>query len=133
MILLPLACRVTPATAALLALGGSAWADAPEGDAIRSVESWGTTTPAFVSLEPAEDHPADLLFVNELTLGNPLQMFFVLSINGLRVDVEVSNGAGDEPDVITVYPPAGFVAVPESIEVDEGSTGQIAIHHALLS
>ncbi len=103
MILLLPACRVTPATAALLALGGSAWADAPEGDAIRSVESWGTTTPAFVSLEPAEDHPADLLFVNELTLGNPLQMFFVLSINGLRVDVEVSNGAGDAPDVITVY------------------------------
>ena len=133
MILHPLACRVTPATAALLALGDPAWADAPEGDAIRSVESWGTTTPAFVSLEPAEDHPADLLFVNELTLGNPLQMFFVLSINGLRVDVEVSNGAGDEPDVITVYPPAGFVAVPESIEVDEGSTGRIAIHHALLS
>ena len=91
MILLLPACRVTPATAALLALGGAAWADAPEGDAIRSVESWGTTTPAFVSLEPAEDHPADLLFVNELTLGNPLQMSFVLSINGLRVDVEVTD------------------------------------------
>ena len=101
----------------------------------RSIQAWAIaigalspklerTTPPSIRFTPA---------TAELTLGNPLQMFFVLSINGLRVDVEVSNGVGDAPDVITVHPPAGFVAVPESIEVDEGSTGRIAIHHALLS
>ncbi|EYD77817.1 hypothetical protein Rumeso_00544 [Rubellimicrobium mesophilum DSM 19309] len=131
MFLPPFARRVTPVASALLALGAPAWAESP--DRAPSVQSWGETTPAFVRLEPAEDHPADLYFVNELTLGNPLQMFFALSVNGLRVDVEVSNGVGDVPDVVTVHPPMGYVAVPESIEVDEGSTGRIAILYALVS
>jgi len=129
MMLSSFAHRVTPA-AALLALGAPAWAESS--DAAPSVQSWGATTPAFVRLDPAEDHPADLVFVNELTMGNPLQMFFVLSVNGLRVAVEVDNGVGDRPDVITVHPPVGFVAVPQSIEVDEGTTGRIEILYALV-
>ena len=120
--------RVTPA-APFLVLGAPAWAESPDP---ASVQSWGATAPAFVRLEAAEDHPADLFFVNELTMGNPLQMFFVLSVNGLRVAVEVDNGVGDRPDVITVHPPVGFVAVPQSIEVDEGTTGRIEILYALV-
>lgn len=100
---------------------------------LQDILSWGTSTTAQVQLVPADTHPADLLFFNELTHGNPLEMIFALEIDGLVVDVEVMNGVGEAPDIITVLPPPGFIAVPESIEVHEGQTGRIEIQYALLS
>lgn len=99
----------------------------------RNILAWGVTTSASVQLIPAEDHPADILFVNRLTHGNALEMVFALEIDGLVVEVEVSNGIGEQPDLLFVTPPMGFVAIPSRIEVHEGETGRIAIMHALLS
>ncbi|TNC73728.1 hypothetical protein [Rubellimicrobium roseum] len=116
-----------------LALATPALAEEEQGASLRDILAWGTTTTAYVQLVPADGHPADLVFLNELTHGNPLEMIFALELDGLVVDVEVINGIGEEPDIVTVLPPPGFVAVPERLEVDEGQTGRIEIQHALLS
>ncbi|MBP1805867.1 hypothetical protein [Rubellimicrobium aerolatum] len=99
----------------------------------RTAWAWGSTSTAFVELSPGEDHPADVVFTNRLTHGNSIQMDFVLEIDGMRVGVAVVNGVGEAPDVVTVRPPAGFVAEPATIEVDEGEVGRIRILPALLS
>jgi hypothetical protein len=127
--------RGLSATAAFLILADSSPASANEGGLStgRDILAWGVTTSASVQLVPAEDHPADILFVNRLTHGNPLEMAFALEIDSMIVEVEVSNGVGEQPDLLFVTPPMGFVAVPSSIEVHEGETGRIAIMHALLS
>jgi hypothetical protein len=123
------------AAAPVIALGAAwpAWANEAESPLGRDMLAWGVTTSASVQLVPAEDHPADILFVNRLTHGNALEMAFVLEIEGLTVDVEVSNGIGEQPDIVVVRPPPGFVAVPSTIKVEEGETGLIQILPALLS
>ncbi len=121
------------ATSLILAASSPALANEGSLSTGRDILAWGITTSASVQLIPAEDHPADILFVNRLTHGNALEMVFALEIDGLVVQVEVSNGIGEQPDLLFVTPPMGFVAVPSSIEVHEGETGRIAIMHALLS
>ncbi|WP_210527831.1 hypothetical protein [Rubellimicrobium arenae] len=133
---LPFPARKAAALAAVaFTLGSATSGRAGEGYALgaRDCWSWGTTTSAFVALRPAQGHPADVVFINRLTHGNSIDMIFVLEIDGLSVDVEVNNGVGEQPDIITVTAPPGFIAVPSTIEVREGETGRIQIHQALLS
>ena len=128
--------NILGAAAPLILALGAAWpalGNEAESSPGRDILAWGVTTSASVQLVPAMDHPADILFVNRLTHGNALEMAFALEIDGLVVDVEVRNGIGEQPDILIVTPPPGFVAVPSSIEVHEGETGRIRILQALLS
>lgn len=91
------------------------------------VRSWGRGTLARVRLLPGDGHPATIVFENRRTAGNPSNMVFTLAIEGLSVVVRMNLGDGEEPDVMTVHPPPGLVAQPESIVVAEGHTGWIEL------
>lgn len=97
------------------------------------VRSWGEGEVASVRIIPGEEHPATVVFENRLTYGNPSEMVFVLSMDGLVVEVLMALGSGSEPDVMTLSLPPGFMAEPQSIEVDEGATGKILVHMAPVS
>jgi hypothetical protein len=83
---------------------------------------------AYVQMMLGEDHPATVVFVNRLTY-HPREATITLSIEGLEVAVEMLMGDGDEPDVIRVLPPAGFVAEPEVLEVAEDETGRVEVRY----
>lgn len=95
--------------------------------------SWGSgVMVAYVQLLPGEDHPATVVFQNRLTY-HPREATITLSIDGLEVEVEMLMGDGEEPDVIRVLPPQGFVAEPEVIEVGEDETGEIQVRFLPMS
>ncbi len=99
----------------------------------RDYRSWGVAEASVVRLVPREAHPAEVVFFNRVTTGNPLALDFRLEIDGLSVDVSVMNGEGDLPDVITVRPPPGFLADPPTLSVHEDQTGRIAILYVPMS
>lgn len=94
--------------------------------------AWGSEIVAYVQMVPAEDHPATVVFVNRLTY-HPREATITLSLDGLVVEVEMLMGDGDEPDLIRVLPPLGFVAEPEAIEVNENETGRIEVRYLPMS
>jgi len=53
---------------------------------------------------------------------------FDLEVDGLRVRVTVNEGRNTLPDIVTVEAPEGFIAVPMSVELDEGQSGEILIY-----
>ena len=121
----------TAALLAVAALPALAEPFSPEGAQMRS---WGDGQMAFVRIVPGEDHPATVVFENQLTYGNPLEMVFMLSMDDLMVEVVMTLGSGDEPDVMTVILPPGFMAEPaQSIEVAEGDTGEILVQFMPMS
>lgn len=54
---------------------------------------------------------------------------FTLSLGGMQVDgVFTWNAEGSRSDRITVTPPAGFIAIPDTLDLAEESTGTILIY-----
>ena len=77
------------------------------------------------------DAGAEVLFHNEMAQSStviPMQ----LESDGLIVDVLIVNGMGEEPDTMVVTPPTGWIAVPPSIEVEEGQTGTVTLLQELM-
>lgn len=82
---------------------------------------------------PREEHYADIEFFNVLTNIN----FVHETVNFIRPDGRVVTVIfqmqdGDAPDLFTVIPPPGYVAIPTEMEVEENSLGVIEIHEATL-
>ena len=115
----------------MLAAGGGAAAD-PVAPAASDLYAWGANSVAYVRIEPADDHPATVVFVNRLTL-DPDSDVIRLSMDRMEVEVLLVMGPGSEPDVIRVLPPPGFAAEPESISVAEGEIGRIRIVYLPMS
>lgn len=88
--------------------------------------------PYFVRIDPGADHFADVTFQNRLTYGPSTVTDVTFIFEGLPVRTVVDAGNGDEPDTLTVYPPAGFYAIPESSTLEEHERGVIEIHEQLL-
>lgn len=120
--------------AALLMLGAAGPIAAQQAvpDAGPDLYAWGARSVAYIRIEPAPDHPATVVFVNRLTF-DPDSSQVRLTMDGMEVDVILLMGPGDEPDVIRVLPPPGFMAEPESISVEEGETGRIQILYLPMS
>jgi hypothetical protein len=76
----------------------------------------------------------DLEAPNRLTITNNLTTGFspnrvVVAIPGMTVGVGIVHGKarmGDEPDLITVDPPEGMVAIPNEFLMEEGET--VVVH-----
>ena len=99
----------------------------------QEVATWGVETgpgtQSSVRIIAVRDgaHVADISAVNRLTGGVPDNLTITLRIAGLPFRVMVQQGPGQAPDVFQVYPPPGFVAVPNHVSVEEGSDATMLI------
>lgn len=89
---------------------------------------------SYVMIVPS-DRPgavAEVLFLND---GVHKYRFNGASIglDGLPVTVMVETNTDGAADTMTVTPPPGFIAVPESITVDEGGAGVVTIYEEGMS
>lgn len=92
----------------------------------QDVYRWNAET--YVTMQPSSRPgvEAEVMFAN--TGIHSLSVYsFTLSIDGLAVDVRVEINASGADDLITVTPPAGFMAVPPSLLVPEDGGGRIDI------
>lgn len=86
-----------------------------------------------VDLVEAEGNSYDVVFFNTIvSRGVAEDITFVDEETGFSVHVKLDHGDGDLPDVMTVTPPPGYVAIPAQISVEEGTTGIIEIHELVL-
>lgn len=92
--------------------------------------TWGQYNLSTITTYPGEGqgHIATLVFTNRVNSGaNGL----VLTVTeGVEITVTVNDAPGDIPDRITVEVPAGYVAIPSSLEVGEEQSGEIEIFDA---
>jgi hypothetical protein len=73
-------------------------------------------------------------FANDLTRRDEApQDFGVTLTNGIAVQVIILQADGHAPDTMHVIPPAGYIAIPESVTVDEYDSGEILVVPAGLS
>lgn len=116
--------RLFAAVLATLALTGNALA--------QTEEFWGDAGDySRVYIVPGEDHFADVCFDN--TIGPSMNFqTFKLTLDGLDVNIFMEHESLEKPDRMTVRPPNGFIAVPESIIVQEYKSGCIRIEEALM-
>jgi hypothetical protein len=91
-------------------------------------------TPMSVTIvERLPDYYADVVFHNELVAAYLThETVNFIRPDGLVITVVLAPGDGDEPDVFTVLPPPGYIAIPAEMSVEEGDTGTIEIHEATL-
>lgn len=74
-------------------------------------------------------------FCNEMTPRDPTDPHgpLPLSSGDLTITISVIQWPGRAPDLLTVIPPLGWLAVPASITVEEGACGTILIEPLALS
>jgi len=86
----------------------------------------------YVEIIDSDEHFADVNFSNIIVPSGAAEDITFENIQGLPVKVLIKYGAGDNPDIMAVIPPAGFVAVPQELSVEEDTIGVIEIHEMLL-
>jgi len=64
---------------------------------------------------------------NELTSGGELDFNIDMTENGVTIKVVIMQGQGDIPDTMYVIPPDGYIAIPETITVEETEKGTIMV------
>ena len=87
---------------------------------------WDATGCVLVPVD-GEAWIAELQCQNFLTNMTPADVSAVLHIDGLAVRLDLAQTFGREPDVFTVTPPEGFVAVPPVLVLDEEARGVVLI------
>ena len=95
----------------------------------QDTHTWGSSFyPSTIQLQPttAPGAVAQVTFDNK-TVHRDEDVSFVLDLGGLAVTVDASVGRGLTPDRMTVTPPDGFYAVPESLDVAEDQVGVILV------
>ena len=91
--------------------------------AAQQAHSWGQS---FAHIK-AVGEGAVLTLHNGDTVSPYSVILFGLEHEGMAVSIEVEQGPGAIPDTVTVHPPAGFVAVPPSVVMEEGTDAVIRI------
>jgi len=64
---------------------------------------------------------------NELTTGGDLDFNVDMTEGDVTIKVVVMQGQGDTPDTMYVIPPEGYIAIPETITVEEAEKGTIMV------
>jgi hypothetical protein len=120
-------------TPARLFLAAFAFGCVLSGVALASdVHRWNAETYVQITASNAPGAVAEVTFHNEIAQTMMLE-FFDLTHDGITVAIRIDARQGDVPDTMTVTPPLGFIAVPESITVDEGGAGVIHIYEEGMS
>lgn len=91
-------------------------------------KNWSST---YVEITESETHAFDVTFHNTMIyLGKPCPAneSVVLSVPEGEFLISISMDCGLSPDVMTVIPPIGYVAIPSQITVEEHDIGVIEIH-----
>jgi hypothetical protein len=71
---------------------------------------------------------AEVIFRNGLTSSMAYPADFHRDLtNGFTVRVVIMQGPGLAPDMMVVIPPAGYIAIPESVTVEEHESGVIIV------
>jgi hypothetical protein len=97
------------------------------------IHSWGASYrpgggPSQVSMSYCElDCFAQVRFENTFLRGDAWTRTFHLDLDGLAVAVTVVDGEGTAPDILTIETPAGYLAQPASLAVEEGLSGTIML------
>lgn len=87
---------------------------------------WDATGCVLVPVE-GEAWIAELQCQNFLTNMTPADVSADLHIDGLAVRLDLAQTFGREPDVFTVTPPDGFVALPPVLVLDEETRGVVRV------
>lgn len=87
---------------------------------------WGATGCVLVPVT-GEAWVAELRCANFLTNMTPADVSADLRIDGLAVRLDLVQTFGRTPDVFTVTPPDGFVAVPPVLVLDEEARGVVRV------
>lgn len=87
---------------------------------------------AWVELHEPRDHPtahAEVTFENRSTHKSNDHLFLTLGATTVEIILDWNFG-GTTAERITVIPPAGYIAIPPEITVNEDQTGVVAIFGA---
>ena len=100
----------------------------------QEVATWGVETgpgtQSSVRIIAVRDgaHVADISAVNRYVGGDiPDNLTITLWLDDVPFRVMVRQGPGYNPDLFQVYPPPGFVAVPNHVSVEEGQDATMLI------
>jgi len=69
----------------------------------------------------------NVILNNELTSGGELDFNIDMTEGGVTIKVVIMQGQGDIPDTVYVIPPEGYIALPETITVEETEKGTIMV------
>lgn len=97
----------------------------------QDTRSWASNI--FVQLQPTKEPGAvaQVVFFNDLI--HTRDETFSLVMDGLKVDVIFEFNVDGEQERITVIPPEGYIALPETIDVPDGQAGILYIFQSGLS
>ena len=79
----------------------------------------------------ADDHFADVCFENRISSGDYIHSK-KLVFKGVEITVNFGHKTSEVPDTVVVNPPIGFIAIPETMIVNEFETGCVRIEEQLL-
>ena len=83
-------------------------------------------------VDPLENtHYMTVVFDNRLVYAPHTPWQYTFQIDGHEIIVIMAFGSGDAPDLMTVIPPQGYIAIPTEISVEEDAHGIIEIHRYL--
>ena len=92
----------------------------------QDIRMWSPT--AYVRIQPTSQPGAvaEVVFLND-TFHTQFVEVFPLTLDGLTVSVRIDAQLSMEPETMTVTPPPGFIAWPESVTVEENGAGVVFI------
>jgi hypothetical protein len=94
--------------------------------------AWNAETRVTIQPSSKPGAVAEVVFLNTgIHLLNTYS--FQIDLEGLAVSVTVEINTEGAADTMTVTPPEGYIAVPESVTVPEDGAGQIIIYEGGLS
>lgn len=84
---------------------------------------------SIVEISPSDGgHFADILFINERSESGTLYPFQI-TYDGMVFEFLLISESGDNPDMLVVKPPPGFVAIPPNVNPRDGESAWIEIHY----
>lgn len=93
---------------------------------------WDDRTRATLQPSNVVGAQAEVVFLNT-ELHNLASETFTLTLDGLTVTVTITpDRAYGQPDLMTVEPPEGFIAIPPEVVVPEEGVGRIVIYEGAI-